>query len=658
MVWALIAFTIPNIIHSQTTADVGNDPNNFSTSLVIPREIPPVRPGEFVTRAGSTLLLAGREFRFAGGNTYFLQPEIAYGNARGVREVLDRAVTLGLSVVRAHGFNDHPVPGDDPAVIQSAPGVFSEANLVALDQAVAEARARNLRVIFNLTNNWSAYGGIRRYVQWKLNRPPTVEELGLFYTDETIKGWFKNYVGMLLNRANTITGISYKDEPAIMAWELGNELRNKGDANALLIWEAELASYIKSIDPNHLVADGGEGMDDDASLYPGISNTYAVRGDEGCSYRRLVNIPGIDLVSYHLYPSSWGLNDAADVEIWIRVHQQLARAAGKVAYLGEFGKRAGDDPPNCDRAVGRQFDQIRAQIFERWLKIAVEDKGTSGHMVWQLVYETRPDCDGFAVYCPEDALSCNVLQKYSSLVMEPALATVSAASYLGGMVAMESIAAVFGANLASETSLATTLPLPTALAGTRVSVKDALGIDRPAPLFFISPSQINLQLPPETARGGAVMTVMRNDQFAAFGTANITSVAPGIFAADASGAGVAAAIILRIKADGAQSYEPVARFDVAQNKFVAAPIDLGPESDQVFLILFGTGVRYHGMPAAVTVSVGGTVAEVLYAGAQGELVGLDQINLRLSRQLIGRGEVDIAVKITEKTANIVNVVVK
>src|SRR5262245_56700430 len=98
---------------------------------------PPIKPGEFVTRAGSTLLLAGREFRFAGSNEYFLQPENAYGNEAGVREVLDKAVTLGFTVVRAHGFNDHPVPGNDPAVIQSAPGVFNEANLVALDKAVA-----------------------------------------------------------------------------------------------------------------------------------------------------------------------------------------------------------------------------------------------------------------------------------------------------------------------------------------------------------------------------------------------------------------------------------------------------------------------------------------------------------------------------------------
>jgi mannan endo-1,4-beta-mannosidase len=658
VVWALVAFTIPNIIQSQTTADVGGNPHKFSDILVLPREIPPIRPGEFVTRAGSILILAGREFRFAGGNTYYLQPEVAYGNERGVREVLDSAVTLGHSVVRAHGFNDHPVPGDDPAVIQSAPGVFNEANLAALDRAVAEARARNLRIIFNLTNYWSAYGGISRYVQWKLNRLPTVAELGLFYTDETIKGWFKNYVNMLLNRSNTATGIKYKDEPAIMAWELGNELRNRGDAGALLAWQAELASYIKSIDPNHLVADGGEGMDDDASLYPGLSNTYAVRGDEGCSYRRLVDIPEIDLVSYHLYPTSWGLNDATDVEIWIRVHQQLARAAGKVAYLGEFGRRAGDDPPNCDRTTGRQFDPIRAQIFDRWLKVAVEDNGASGHMVWQSVYDARPDCDGFAVYCPEDTQSCHVLQKYSSLVMKPPLATVSAASYFGEIVATESIAAVFGVDLAPETLGATTLPLPTTLSGIRVSVKDALGIDRPAGLFFVSPTQINLHLPPETVRGGAVVSVMRDDQLAAFGTTNVTAVAPGVFSADASGTGVAAALILRIKADGAISYEPVARFDATQNRFVAVPIDLGPESDRVFLILFGTGVRHHDSPVAVSLSIGGTAAEVLYAGPQGDLVGLDQINLRMSRHLIGQGEVEIVLKVSGRMANTVKVAVK
>ena len=205
------------------------------------------------------------------------------------------------------------------------------------------------------------------------------------------------YISMLLNRTNTVTGIKYKDESAILAWELGNELRNEaGDSAVLLNWQEEMAAYIKSIDPNHLVADGGEGFDDDCSLYPGLSNCYSVGGATGNSYRNLVNKPSIDMVSYHFYPLKWGLNPTTDAEIWIRVHEELASDAGKVAYMGEFGW-AGPDSQ-------------RAEVFDQWLGYSVVDYGGTGELVWQMAYDTRPDYDGFTVYCPQDDQSCSVLQ--------------------------------------------------------------------------------------------------------------------------------------------------------------------------------------------------------------------------------------------------------
>lgn len=98
------------------------------------------------------------------------------------------------------------------------------------------------------------------------------------------------------------------------------------------------------------------------------------------------------------------------------------------------------------------------------------------------------------------------------------------------------------------------------------------------------------------------------------------------FTADASGRGLAAAYVLRIKADGSQSSEPVALFDSTQNRFVARPIDLGAATDQVFLILFGNGLRYRSSLTAVSAQVGGAAVTVGYAGAQGDFIGLDQVN--------------------------------
>src|SRR5262245_33319021 len=138
----------------------------------------------------------------------------------------------------------------------------------------------------------------------------------------------------------------------------------------------------------------------------------------------------------------------------------------------------------------------------------------------------------------------------------------------------------------------------------------------------------------------------------------IANVAPGLFSANSDGQSVAAAVVLRIKADGAQIFEPVAQFDAGQNRFVAAPIDLGPASDQVFLALFGSGIRFRSALSAVSASIGGTNTEVLFAGAAPEFVGLDQINVRLPRPLVGRGAVDVELSVDGRASNKVSVSVR
>jgi uncharacterized protein (TIGR03437 family) len=240
-----------------------------------------------------------------------------------------------------------------------------------------------------------------------------------------------------------------------------------------------------------------------------------------------------------------------------------------------------------------------------------------------------------------------------SVAIPRAVATVSAASFLGAELASEEIVAAFGTGLATTTQLATTIPLPTEIAGTTVRVRDSQGTTRLSPLFFVAPTQVNYQIPPGTANGAATVTIASGAGSVSIGTINIASVAPSLFSASATGQGLAAATALRVKADGTQSFEAIGRFDAQQNRFVPIPIDLGPAGEQVFLIAYGTGLRGRSSLNAVNVKMGGTDCEVLYLGQQGGFVGLDQGNIRIPRTLIGRGEIDVVMTVDGKAANTV-----
>ena len=131
-----------------------------------------------------------------------------------------------------------------------------------------------------------------------------------------------------------------------------------------------------------------------------------------------------------------------------------------------------------------------------------------------------------------------------------AIASASAASYRPRELAVEAIGALFGSGLATGTTSASTTPLPTELGGVQVRVRDAFGVERVAPLFFVSPAQINFQVPADTSAGTALLSVLLNGAGAGQGTAAVAPVAPGLFAANATGQGVASAVALRVRGDG------------------------------------------------------------------------------------------------------------
>lgn len=207
--------------------------------------------------------------------------------------------------------------------------------------------------------------------------------------------------------------------------------------------------------------------------------------------------------------------------------------------------------------------------------------------------------------------------------------------------------AAFGAGLARESASAAGLPLPAVLAGTTVKVRDRNGSDRAAPLFYVSPGQVNFLLPPATALGPAVITVVNAEGRSFASEVEVTEVAPGLFSFSGTGKGPAAASLLRIKADGSRSEE-----------LATGPIQLGALGESVYLSLFGTGIRNRAPWTKVRVRIGEEQLEPTYAGPQAEFPGLDQINVLLPHTLKDRGNVGVAVVLDGKTSNPVQISIR
>ena len=230
--------------------------------------------------------------------------------------------------------------------------------------------------------------------------------------------------------------------------------------------------------------------------------------------------------------------------------------------------------------------------------------------------------------------------------------TVSAAGYTGP-VAPASIVAGFGVTGAAD-GAAQMIPLPTSLGGVSIRVTDSEGADSPAEFFFSSNLQSNFLIPAGTALGDAVLTVFQGDQILATGSVRIEPIAPGLFAANNDGMGVAAARFILVLPDNSQVEDFIFDPNLPVGSRTALPIDLSGEGERVFLVLFGTGIR--GFTDEVTATVGGVAVPVPAALAHGDLVGLDQANLGpIPLELIGAGEVEIILVVDGVAANAVTV---
>lgn len=383
-------------------------------------------PNGFAYTQGTRFMLDGSPFYYAGTNCYYL----TFKSQEAVDSVFKDAEAMGLKVIRVWGnldvgvktgttdsegkpvfTNNNDGPGEKDGIYfqyfdkDLGKPVINEGKdgLQKLDYALYQAEKHGIKLLITFTNYWDAFGGMGQYIKW-------AQELGItglkkddFYTNETLKGWYKDYVNGLLNHTNPYTGRKLKDEPSVFAWELANEPRCNTDAqcrdNILYNWAKEMSEYVKSVDPNHMVSLGDEGFYNKPYGYYNeyTTSNYAFYGAEGVDFEKLMTIDTLDFGTPHLYLDQWGMKHTGtgqDDLLWFKIHGETCAELGKPVILEEFGLT---NRTIRDSEYEQWFEVLEGNVYE-----TVEYAGTNYWMIASYIDGALyPDYDQYTVYGPE-----------------------------------------------------------------------------------------------------------------------------------------------------------------------------------------------------------------------------------------------------------------
>jgi mannan endo-1,4-beta-mannosidase len=292
---------------------------------------------DFITVRGSQLMEGDKPFRFISfniPNLTYTEDDMRFEQLSGFRlptafEIDDALATIqqmGGRVARTYVLSVHKTndPPDIPRHILG-PDKLNEQVMVVLDEVLATANRRGIRLIIPFIDQASWWGGIEEFAGWR-GKPKDA-----FFTDSQLKEDYRRVVSLVLHRTNTLTGVRYMDDKAVLAWELGNELKAPRE------WVREMAPYLKQLDPKHLVAE-----------------SYFTDPDNA----------GVDIVQDHLYQG-----DA--VKMIEQIRASVKRAAGRRAYLvGEFGF-------------------ITTEGMRAIMDTIVQDPAIAGGLIWSLRFHNQ-----------------------------------------------------------------------------------------------------------------------------------------------------------------------------------------------------------------------------------------------------------------------------
>lgn len=273
----------------------------------------------FIKVVDGDLQLKGAPFHFVGANLSVTWSTDRSSAIETIKSAASSQITVGRVWALGEAEADAGQWFRENGMLRAGPDGWLEDGFRHLDKIVATAAANNMRLIIVLANRWPDLGGIPQYTRWA-----GLSDWWQFYNDEQCRNWYRAHLAKLILRRNTITGQLYRDDPTIMAWELGNELSAPLNKRELLTdWVVEMARYIRTIDNNHLVGAGVE------------SYTTPQERDWWIALHRLAKI---DYADIHLYPNSapWDTG-------WPRIENILTERAatahdlGLPLLIGEYG---------------------------------------------------------------------------------------------------------------------------------------------------------------------------------------------------------------------------------------------------------------------------------------------------------------------------------
>jgi mannan endo-1,4-beta-mannosidase len=297
---------------------------------------------EFVRQRNGRFMIGQKPFRFVGANVAVMYRD---QDRERMPETIQQAAHAGIKVVRIWAFGEGG-PNDVKPVadfedwprdhyFRLAPGQWNEDAFVFLDRVIAEAAKNNIYVQLCLTNWWRDTGGVTQYLRWagindaaddRYKFGINNEKAILFYSNPETRRLYREHLEKLATRRNTITGVLYRDDPTIFGWELMNEAQAiTGRWAERRAWFAEMSAYLKSLDPNHMIAPGAWGYRTSSERREWLADHL---------------IPTIDYCDVHSYPRDDHdsfVDSPAALEEFIENRAAAAFSIRKPLVFGEFG---------------------------------------------------------------------------------------------------------------------------------------------------------------------------------------------------------------------------------------------------------------------------------------------------------------------------------